>query len=638
MKFSKHLCLMVAFIILALFVVADQLQPGLLWARNINQYKDTISTSAPNKEANHTLSFFTNIDIGPGAVLEIIPPTDFEVTSDSTFSELRNVELRVNGTLRDVGAVQTATDDVVEITPGVPGLIKYTLNTTSGWTTGSEIEIKIGNHTSRARKVAVTSFDSFLGVTTTVPADTKPIRNSSNIGEQTVTVRINDGVEVANAGFVIALIETVGVSPVDTTEDIPPLRFNGAPTGTLSGTTRSVEVTLETDEFSICKYSSTPGVSYDLMTDVFGNTSKIFHNKVVSVLPAVVYRFYVRCMDDEFNKNIDDYVISFDISATPTGVSNANGTTSGNGTGSGNNGTGSGSGGGGASGASDGQQPTTGGSIGLGGSGGGGGGGSGGGSGVNGGGGFETTDGPYRSGDAQVTISGFTAPRSTVTTLVDGKIAQTATAGTNGEFSITILAIARGAYTFGIYSTDAAKVRSSTFSTSFTVTGARASALSNILIAPTVLATPDPVNPGQVLTLSGYAVPNAALAIDNEKEGNTSSRKSFTAQSNAAGVWSVTVDTNGLAAGTYKARAKATLVSGLGTNYSTYTLYGVGQAADRGLNSDLNRDGKVNLVDFSILLFWWGTAGGDSNPPADINADTKVNLTDFSILLFNWTG
>jgi hypothetical protein len=37
-------------------------------------------------------------------------------------------------------------------------------------------------------------------------------------------------------------------------------------------------------------------------------------------------------------------------------------------------------------------------------------------------------------------------------------------------------------------------------------------------------------------------------------------------------------------------------------------------------------------------LFWWGSDGGDSNPPADINRDGKVNLTDFSILLFNWTG
>jgi hypothetical protein len=60
--------------------------------------------------------------------------------------------------------------------------------------------------------------------------------------------------------------------------------------------------------------------------------------------------------------------------------------------------------------------------------------------------------------------------------------------------------------------------------------------------------------------------------------------------------------------------------------------------ATKPTTADLNRDGKVNLTDFSILLFWWNTDGGTSDPSADINGDKKVNLTDFSILLFNWTG
>jgi len=72
--------------------------------------------------------------------------------------------------------------------------------------------------------------------------------------------------------------------------------------------------------------------------------------------------------------------------------------------------------------------------------------------------------------------------------------------------------------------------------------------------------------------------------------------------------------------------------SDLGT---TITL-GVGTTAskDTGNRSDLNKDGKVNLVDFSILLSFWGS----SDPDADINQDGTVNLADFSILLFNWTG
>jgi hypothetical protein len=157
---------------------------------------------------------------------------------------------------------------------------------------------------------------------------------------------------------------------------------------------------------------------------------------------------------------------------------------------------------------------------------------------------------------------------------------------------------------------------------------------------PSVSANPNPVNPGQQLTISGYSIPNAEITIENQNSKSTASLKSFTAASDGNGRWSLAVDTSGFTAGTYKVRAKAKQASGLGitTNFSDYTFYGVGQSADVPLSADLNTDGKINLTDFSILLFWWGGDGGNSNPPADINRDGKVNLTDFSIMLFNWTG
>ena len=63
-------------------------------------------------------------------------------------------------------------------------------------------------------------------------------------------------------------------------------------------------------------------------------------------------------------------------------------------------------------------------------------------------------------------------------------------------------------------------------------------------------------------------------------------------------------------------------------------LLGIGEAVAGGNRSDLNKDGKVNLVDFSILLSFWNT----DDAIADINQDGTVNLADFSIMLFNWTG
>lgn len=611
--------------------------PEVLFARNISQYSDTISSSVPGRAANHTLSFVPTIAIAPSSYIEITPPEGFEILNTSTFSPLRNVQLLVNGTPRVVGASVSATHDFVEIVPGSPGLIRYTLNSSAGINPGEQVVMRIGNNSSFSRGVQ-TTFSTSTGTTTT-PGDVRGIVNATTTGTYGVSMRIFDGSEIANTDFVVALVDAVGVGPGDTRETIPPMRFNGAPTGTLSGTTLGVEISIETEEFAFCRFSRTASTTYDAMEGTFANSGLIFHSTPVTVTPSSIQIFYIKCMDDEFNKNIDDYIIFFNVSARPTGVSNTEGSTTGNGTGSGNNGTGSGGGGGGTSGASNGVAPTTGGTSGGGGSGGGGGGGSGGGSGSNGGGGFETTDGPYRSGDGQVTISGLTAPRSAVSVLVDGKAAKSTTAGSDGVYSVTLDLIARGVYTFGVYSTDPVRIKSSTFSTSFTVTGARATALSNITLAPSLLVTPDPAVPGSPLTISGYTMPSATVSLETEKDGSGASKKQFTAQANASGYWSVVVDTNGLTAGTYKARAKATqLTSGISSSFSNYVLYGVGQSANRPLNTDLNRDSKVNLVDFSILLFWWGTAGGDSDPPADINSDAKVNLTDFSILLFNWTG
>jgi hypothetical protein len=67
---------------------------------------------------------------------------------------------------------------------------------------------------------------------------------------------------------------------------------------------------------------------------------------------------------------------------------------------------------------------------------------------------------------------------------------------------------------------------------------------------------------------------------------------------------------------------------------AAYFGLGRGPSPDFCRRSDLNTDGKVNLVDFSILLFHWNS----TNPLADINLDGKVNLVDFSVQLFCWTG
>ncbi|USN87819.1 MAG: hypothetical protein H6779_00010 [Candidatus Nomurabacteria bacterium] len=625
-RFGLLLCV----IVLGFFSVSQ-----LALAKNIVGYSDLLSDSSPSTASNHTLSFTLNTTISPGSYIEVTLPSDFETLGTSTFAAERNVELYVDGSLRDASSTLDTTVDLVQITPGTPGLIRYTLNPTVGISSGSKLELRIGNNTSK-RNVYSQSYATSTG-TTTVEADVKPIVNGPTTGNKKVQLRIYDGAQIADADFVIYVIDSVTVGPVDTTEEIPPLRFNGSPTTTITGITANVEIFLETDEFAICKWDSSPNIDYYSMSNTFSGTGLLYHTHIVPVIPGTLNTFYVRCIDDEGNFNIDDYLIQFAVSDKPTGTANTDGNIAGDGTGSGNDGTGTGTGGGGISGSSDGASPGSGNSSGGGGSGGGSGGGTGGGTGSKGGGGFESPDAPYRSGDARVIISGYAYPNSEIVALVDGTEAIRDKADAQGIYSITIDNIAKGVYTFGVYAIDSKKNKSSTFSTSFTVSGGRTSELSNINISPSMVVTPDPVTPGQTLQISGYALPNAKITLENVKDGG-SITKIFSTNSDGSGAWSTALDTSGFSVGTYKLKVKAEQDGAVVTNFSTFLFYGVGQKAVKPSTADLNVDGKVNLVDFSILLFWWNTDGGNSNPSADINGDGKVSLTDFSILLFNWTG
>lgn len=53
------------------------------------------------------------------------------------------------------------------------------------------------------------------------------------------------------------------------------------------------------------------------------------------------------------------------------------------------------------------------------------------------------------------------------------------------------------------------------------------------------------------------------------------------------------------------------------------------------LTSDFNLDGRVNSVDFGVMMSSWGST---ARPAADINKDGAVNAVDLGILLSQWTG
>ena len=64
----------------------------------------------------------------------------------------------------------------------------------------------------------------------------------------------------------------------------------------------------------------------------------------------------------------------------------------------------------------------------------------------------------------------------------------------------------------------------------------------------------------------------------------------------------------------------------------SYDTPAYGTPSTSGNSSDLNKDGKVNIFDLSILLRNWNKSG-----QGDLNSDGKVNIFDLSTLLRNWS-
>ena len=238
-------------------------------------------------------------------------------------------------------------------------------------------------------------------------------------------------------------------------------------------------------------------------------------------------------------------------------------------------------------------------------------------------------------GATQIDATGRSIPSQIVHVLLDGKEVGTVRADSEGRFDFATDA-SPGTVSMGFWTLDANRNKSITYTTTFDVTQGAITNINGILIPPTLVAKNVTVNPGDTIIFSGQTVPNTKVEVHID-----AGTPVLTTTSGPDGTWSVSYLTTGLSAAEHTARARFVLGStGLTTDssFSTTLQLFVGVAGKTSRPSDLNRDGVVNLIDFSILIFWWGTAGGNSDPKADINGNGHVGLEDFSILLFNWTG
>ena len=231
-----------------------------------------------------------------------------------------------------------------------------------------------------------------------------------------------------------------------------------------------------------------------------------------------------------------------------------------------------------------------------------------------------------------VIVKGISYPKSTVTILVDGVETSSVRANDNGQFEVTLNNVATGTRTIGLYATDLNGRKSITVSFNITVNTGATVTLSSVLLPTTIDVSAVQLNKGEILRIFGQGPPQASVDVHVQSEEIITKTTA-----DSVGAYAIRFDTAKLTEDEHITKSRAAIFD-LVSPFSRVVQFIVGRKPAQLKTADLNKDGRVNLVDFSILLYWWGTSNNRGLDIADISADRKVNIIDFSILLFQWTG
>lgn len=237
-----------------------------------------------------------------------------------------------------------------------------------------------------------------------------------------------------------------------------------------------------------------------------------------------------------------------------------------------------------------------------------------------------------------VNFSGMAYPLSRVYILKDGNIAATTIADPAANFSVSLSNLNTNTYTFSVYGEDDKGRKSSFFSFPIYITYGTTVNIGNIFLSPTIDIDKSEVRKGDNLIIFGQSIPKKEVVISVHSD----QEYFYNVTSNQTGVYLYNLDTSPLELGKHQTKSKA-LAGGQISQYTVPLSFTVGldnKKKDKTfcslLRGDLNCDNHVNLIDFSIMAFWYKK----QTPPTrvDLNSDGKISLVDFSILAFNWTS
>ena len=240
-----------------------------------------------------------------------------------------------------------------------------------------------------------------------------------------------------------------------------------------------------------------------------------------------------------------------------------------------------------------------------------------------------------------VIFRGLAYASSTVSLLKNGILVAEIPTQSDGTFDIRVRNLNPGTYSFGIRAKDNNGLQSKLLLFTVYVSSSVATLVDGIFIPPTITTDAIETKRGDTVSFTGRTFPNAEVRLSFSSKTELLKK----AKADASGVWAYELDSSTLEIGDYSAKARALLTQNL-SPYSDIINFRIGDTTRLRPKAtsllgfrkkcDLNNDNKVNLLDFSIMAFWYKRLGFPDR--VDLNTDKQVNLTDLSILAFCWTG
>jgi len=238
--------------------------------------------------------------------------------------------------------------------------------------------------------------------------------------------------------------------------------------------------------------------------------------------------------------------------------------------------------------------------------------------------------------ESRLVIRGYTAPQSFITFTEYGAVSGTAQSAPDGYFSHIFSGLIPGDHQVTFYSIDKNRLATSPISLSVYTPAYQEVTVTNQLLSPALMINKNVFSPGENIIASGSAIPNGNITLFTE-----SPLRSYSTSANELGDWTYTItNTNTYYLGDYHIHALVQTETGLtslnspsiGFSLATSTATSSGTACGNISRGDLNCDTKIDLTDFSIMMYYWGT----NNAAADMNRDQLVDITDFSIMMYYW--